>query len=183
MRVPEAARSRRRRALAGSLAILVLALSGSLVAACGGGDHATAMPTLEAGAPMTATPAPAADAAALEAAWAARPDYVRHAHPMVEEAYRYALERPDVIQWMPCYCGCAAMEHRSNLDCFFRSRMAGGAVGFEEHASYCDICVETANMASGMLQQGKTMIQIRAAVDSTYGGGAAPGMDTPLPPS
>lgn len=34
-----------------------------------------------------------------------------------------------------------------------------------------------------MIQQGKTMTQIRAAVDSTFGGGAAPGTDTPTPPT
>ena len=181
MRVPTATWARRRRALGGSLAILVLAFSGGLVAACGGGDHVTAMPSMDAGAPMAATPVPAADGAALEAAWAARPDYVRHAHPMVEEAYRYALEQPDVIQWMPCYCGCAALEHRSNLDCFFRSRMAGGAVGFEEHASYCDICIETALLAKQRLAEGRSLAEVRAEVDARWGGGGVPGTDTPLP--
>jgi hypothetical protein len=125
--------------------------------------------------------APAGDATAIEAAWTARPDYVRHAHPSVGEAYRYALERPDVIQWMPCYCGCAAMEHRSNLDCFFRARMSGGAVAFEEHASFCDICVETALLAKKRMAEGRSLAEIRAEVDSTWGGGAVPGTDTPLP--
>ena len=52
-----------------------------------------------------------------------------------------------------------------------------------DSTSFCDICVTIANQASQMLQEGKTMVQIRAAVDSTFGGGAAPGTDTALPPA
>jgi hypothetical protein len=75
------------------------------------------------------------------------------------------------------------MDHRSNLDCFFQRREVKGNYSFEEHASYCDVCVKTANMASRMLREGATMVQIRAAVDDTFGGGAAPGTDTALPPA
>jgi Protein of unknown function with PCYCGC motif len=56
-----------------------------------------------------------------------------------------------------------------------------GTLTYEEHASFCDICVKIVSRASQMLQQGKTMVQIRAAVDSTFGGGAAPATDTALP--
>jgi hypothetical protein len=145
------------------------------------------MPTMGAWtAPATAMPAAPShdlgpDAAATDAAWAARPDYVRHANTMVQEAYRYALERPDVIQWMPCFCGCAAMQHRSNLDCFLRSRMAGGAVAYEEHASYCDVCVQTALLAKQRITDGRSLAEIRAEVDATFGGSGVPGTPTDLP--
>jgi hypothetical protein len=115
--------------------------------------------------------------------WQARPDYVKALPAEWQEAYAFALSRPDVLQWLPCYCGCAGMDHRSNLDCFFQRREVKGNYAYEEHASYCDICVETANLASRMLREGATMVQVRAAVDDAYGGGAAPGTDTPLPPS
>ena len=188
MRVPATPRSRRRLAFSGALAVLVLALSGGLVAACAGGDHATAMPTMGAwAAPTTAMPAAApshdlgTDAAAIEAAWAARPDYVSHADARVQEAYRSALERPDVIQWMPCSCGCAAMQHRSNLDCFLRSRMSVGAVAHEEHASYCDVSVQTALLARQRIAEGRSLAEIRAEVDATFGGNGVPGTPTDLP--
>lgn len=174
-------------AFAGSAAVLLIAVSGG-VAACGGSDDAS-IPSGEPAASMPAawsTPAPStgaqpADANAIGAAWEARPDYVRHAHPRVAEAYRYALERPDVIEWMPCYCGCEGMGHRSNLDCFLRSRMAGGAVAFEEHASFCDICIETALLAKQRLAEGRSLAEIRAEVDATWGGAGVPGTDTALP--
>jgi hypothetical protein len=122
-------------------------------------------------------------AAEVSATWDARPDYVRKLPDTGQAAYRFALERPDVLQWLPCYCGCAGIPHRSNLDCYFARREAKGTYQYEEHASFCDICVKTANMASDMLNQGATMTQIRDAVDGKFGGGAAPGTDTPKPPT
>jgi len=180
VRVPASRRSRRLRASSGTFAGLLIAVSSGL-AACGG--QGATMPDMTPSTSEAAATslAPAVDAGAVEAAWAARPDYVRHAHPRVAEAYRYALERPDVIAWMPCYCGCAAMDHRSNLDCFLRSRMAGGAVAFEEHASFCDICVETALLAKQRLAEGRSLAEIRAEVDATWGGAGVPGTDTALP--
>ena len=115
--------------------------------------------------------------------WDARPEYVKDLPAEGQAAYAFALARPDVLQWLPCYCGCAGMGHRSNLDCFFQRREVKGTYAYEQHASYCDICTRTANLADGMLREGRTMVQIRAAVDSTFGGGTAPGMDTALPPS
>jgi len=183
--------------------IVTLSLGGAL-AGCSSGSSSTTGPTAMAGqdaptaAPATTTapiPAGPADPAVpmgtmsmptadeVAAAWDARPDYVKALPDAGQAAYAYALARPDVLQWLPCYCGCAGMEHRSNLDCFFVRREAKSTLAYEEHASYCDICIKTANMASDMLRQGSTMTQIRAAVDSTFGGGAVPGTDTPLPPS
>ena len=187
MRVPATARSHRRRAISGTLVVLVLALSGGLVAACGGGANATVMPTMDASVasatemPGAASHDPGTDAAAVETAWAARPDYVRGADARVQEAYRYALERPDVIRWMPCYCGCASMQHRSNLDCFLRARMTAGAVAFEQHASFCDVCVQTALLAKQRIGEGRSLAEIRAEVDATFGGNGVPGTPTDLP--
>ena len=150
------------------------------VAGCGGGgttDAWTAGPMAE------HTPAmhDSAPDAAAQAVWNGRPAYVR-SHPQVESAYAYALARPDVIAWLPCYCGCVAMDHRSNLDCFFKPTAPGAPLEFEEHASYCDICVETALMAKQMLGDGASLRAIRDRVDSTFGG-RAPGTVTPLPPA
>lgn len=122
-------------------------------------------------------------AAEVESTWAARPGYVTALPGDWQAAYAYALARPDVLQWLPCYCGCGGMGHRSNLDCFFQRREEEGPITYEEHASYCNICVDTANLAARMMADEVPIDQIRAAVDARYRGGAAPGTDTPLPPS
>ncbi len=119
--------------------------------------------------------------AEIAAAWERRPEYVRALPEDWQAAYKFALARPDVIGWMPCNCGCGADGHRSNLDCFF-DRRESGEITFQEHGSFCDICVETSNLAAKLLEEGKSMAEIRAAVDATFGGGGN-STDTPLPPA
>jgi hypothetical protein len=116
---------------------------------------------------------------AMEVAWASRPAYARAAG-RTEEAYAYAAAHPEVLRWMPCYCGCVAMDHRSNLDCFFRRTES--PTTFEEHASYCGVCVDTALMAKQLSAQGQSLRAIRDAIDRSFGGGA-PGTNTALPPA
>jgi Protein of unknown function with PCYCGC motif len=173
--------------------VLVLVMAPS-TAACAGdhdaagpvaaGSHAATMapvtPAQPAEVPMGDQHRLAADE--MAAAWDARPDYVRALPAEWQAAYAFALASPEVLQWLPCYCGCGGMGHRSNLDCFFQRREAQAEVVYEEHGSYCDICVDTANMAASMLREGKTMIQIRAAVDLAFGD-RGPGTDTVLPPT
>ena len=74
------------------------------------------------------------------------------------------------------------MDHRNNTDCFLHPRAAGMPIEFEEHASYCGVCVDIALVAKSMSADGKSMLEIRAAVDARFGG-IAPGTDTPLPPA
>jgi hypothetical protein len=198
----------RRRTAAAAAPVLLAAITLSAgLAGCGAGSHGVpsateAMPAASmAAAPAQAgagTPAaaPAVRAAVVPAgtmrvptrdevdrAWQARPDFVRQLPKDGQAAYAFALARPDVLQWLPCYCGCAAMDHRSNLDCFFKRRDMPGSFAYEEHASYCDVCIDTANLAMRMLTQNASMAEIRAAVDASFGGNGAPGTDTALPPA
>jgi len=169
--------------------IVVSLLASGAVAGCStpAGHPSEAAVAPSAAVPVSAGVAvPAGDmvmptAEAVSAAWQARPEYVRALPSEWQGAYSFALARPDVLQWLPCYCGCAGAGHRSNLDCFFQRRETG-VISFEEHASFCDICVETANLAQQLLREGKTMAQIREAVDAAFGG-SAPGTDTPVPPA
>jgi hypothetical protein len=169
-----------------ALLVLTLALGGGVAGCSDSDDHAVppASSSETGGAPSqaaTTVVVPAGDATVptseeVTATWKARPDYVRALPGKWQEAYAFALARPDVLQWIPCYCGCDGLGHRSNLDCFFKQ-----AGVFEEHGSYCDICVETANLASQMIREGSSMAEIRAAVDATFGNDH--GTDTPLPPA
>ncbi|MBI4493283.1 MAG: hypothetical protein HY690_10895 [Chloroflexi bacterium] len=54
--------------------------------------------------------------------------------PEAREAYAFALERPEVLQYMPCYCGCVEGGHTANLSCFIRPA-AGGGISLESHGS------------------------------------------------
>ena len=51
------------------------------------------------------------------------------------EAYQAALDIPDYLEQVPCYCGCGAFDgHENNLDCFVESRQ-GDKVEWDDHAA------------------------------------------------
>jgi hypothetical protein len=64
----------------------------------------------------------------------ALPDFVRDAPPQVREAYRFAIANPEVLSAFPCYCGCGAVGHQNNLDCYIKEVLADGSIEFENHA-------------------------------------------------
>ena len=170
----------------------LLLLSGTALAACSGAHPAVtpraavaAMPTMDGQIPtIDATPATVVGGdlpmAGAGETWGARPDYVR-SDPATEEAYAFALAHPQIVRWMPCYCGCEAMGHGSNLDCYFKHGQPGDAAVFEEHASFCDICVQITLKTKQMHLAGSSLHEIRLEIDRTFGG-SAPGTLTDQPP-
>src|SRR5690348_18228184 len=46
----------------------------------------------------------------------------------VRAIYRFAAEHPEVLHYIPCFCGCQRLGHQSNEDCFVRSRGKNGDV-------------------------------------------------------
>ncbi len=55
--------------------------------------------------------------------------------PQIRSAYRYALDRGDDLQYIPCFCGCAGIGHTSNRECYVKARHPGGRVTFTSHAA------------------------------------------------
>lgn len=82
------------------------------------------------------------------------------ADPAVAEVYRMVAEIPEVIDGLYCYCHCSRhADHRSLLTCFQ-----------DDHGANCDICLEEAHLAYTLAQQGKSLDEIRLAIDAAYGG-------------
>jgi hypothetical protein len=191
-------RSIRRRIAIGWLPALLFFVLGGSMAGCGSSAVApqvTYAPPPAATATATAPVSPGSGggtatghtmghamltAAEVKAAMAARPDYVLAASARTQEAYAFAIARPDVLDWLPCYCGCVAMDHRNNTDCYLKPRENGMPVDFDEHASYCGVCVDITLMAKSMTAEGVPLADIRTTVDAQFGA-IAPGTDTPLP--
>jgi hypothetical protein len=42
--------------------------------------------------------------------------------------YRFAAEHPEVLDFVPCYCGCERTGHPHNASCFVKRRDAAGNV-------------------------------------------------------
>ena len=138
------------------LLLLLLALSGAGLSACGG-SHDMSL----------------ADESML-------PDFAQSAPTAVQEAYLFAIAHPDDLAHQPCYCGCGSMGHESNLHCFIEDVGQDGAITFDSHAMGCGICVDIAQDTMRMTADGKSPAEIRQFVDGRYGR-FGPATPTPLP--
>jgi len=96
------------------------------------------------------------------------PDEIKNSAEKVKSSYSFAVANPEVLKRLPCYCGCSAMGHRSLYACYVSSVEPGGKINFDTHALGCSICVDIAQDGMRMLNEGKTVDQIKAYVDQTY---------------
>jgi len=96
------------------------------------------------------------------------PPDVQTAPVSVQQAYQFAFANPDVLQELPCYCGCGSMGHTSNYDCYVAREDVEGLITYDSHALGCSICVDITQDAMRMLDQGKDLKEIRTYVDDTY---------------
>lgn len=56
----------------------------------------------------------------------------RAAHA-VRAAYEFAARQPEVLERLPCFCGCRKLGHRSNHDCFIAAADTTGRVTWDAH--------------------------------------------------
>lgn len=78
----------------------------------------------------------------------------------VAEAYRLARNRPDLLEQMPCYCGCYLTQgHQNLLDCFA-----------DRHPEHCPTCVAIALRAAKLEKRGYSPADIKRLIDREYAG-------------
>lgn len=63
------------------------------------------------------------------------PSFAKQASVKVQEIYRYAAAHPEVLQYIPCTCGCRNSGHRHNGDCYVKERHEDGRITFTSHAA------------------------------------------------
>lgn len=96
------------------------------------------------------------------------PPEVQAAPMNVQTAYRFAAANPDLLKQIPCYCGCQALGHKSNYDCYVSGSASAGQLNYDLHATACSICVDITRDTQRLAQQGQSTQQIRAYIESTY---------------
>ena len=76
--------------------------------------------------------------------------------------YQVAGTATDIIEWMPCYCGCGeSAGHGSNLNCFIDEIREDGSVVWDDHGTRCQVCLDIAVQSVMMTQDGKSLKEIR----------------------
>jgi hypothetical protein len=96
------------------------------------------------------------------------PAEVHSAPVTVQEAYQFNVANPDIMEDIPCYCGCGKVGHKSNYDCYVSEVNSGGRITFDNHALGCSICVDITQDVMRILKDGKSPEEARAYIDATY---------------
>jgi Protein of unknown function with PCYCGC motif len=103
---------------------------------------------------------------------------------VVKSAYEFAARHPEVLRYVPCFCGCERGGHTANHDCYVRRRDREGHVTeWDDHAIGCEICVDVAQMAMQMYNSGASVPAIRDAVEQRFASDGMGHTPTPMPPA
>ena len=86
----------------------------------------------------------------------------------VREAYEFAVNHPDALKNVPCYCGCVSMGHRSNYMCYIQDHQLDGAIVFDPHALNCELCIDISQDVMRLTRNKKTATEIRSFIMDKY---------------
>lgn len=112
------------------------------------------------------------------------PNMVPRPLNVVRDAYTFAARHPDILEFVPCFCGCETAGHEANADCFVQSRNADGSVrSWDTHGMACPVCVDVARDSMQMHALGASVHDIRSAIVSRHGSVSPSQTPTPSPPS
>ena len=104
--------------------------------------------------------------------------------PMVQQVYEFAARHPEVLQYVPCFCGCERGGHVGNHDCFVKGRAANGRITeWEPHGIGCQVCIDVGRDAMLLFNSGASVTAIRDAIDKKYRPHYPSATPTPAPPS
>ncbi|MEE8168715.1 MAG: PCYCGC motif-containing (lipo)protein [Candidatus Hydrothermarchaeales archaeon] len=92
------------------------------------------------------------------------PSYA-YTNEKILDGYTKAVEIQDILQWIPCYCGCGGhSNHKSVKNCFIKEDGS-----FDEHASQCEMCLDIAISSYRWWTEGVPLKEIRERIDRAYG--------------
>ena len=62
------------------------------------------------------------------------PEFAREV-PDTGSVYRFATDHAADLDYIPCFCGCKNIGHRSNRDCYIKSFNRDGTVTYTSHGA------------------------------------------------
>jgi hypothetical protein len=104
---------------------------------------------------------------------------------IVRATYDFAAQHPEILRYVPCYCGCGEQGHKANESCFIGRRDAkGNVLEWDTHGFGCTICIDVARESMQLYNSGADVTAIRAAIERRWAPGNAAGRTpTPAPPA
>jgi len=103
---------------------------------------------------------------------------------VVRATYDFAANHPEILHYIPCFCGCGEQGHKANESCFVARRdKAGNVLEWDTHGFGCTICIDVAREAMQLYASGADVRSIRTAIEKRYADHAEGRTPTPPPPA
>jgi len=110
------------------------------------------------------------------------PTFLEGKQENIRLVYQIAGQSTEILEWMPCYCGCGeSAGHKSNLNCFIQEKREDGSIVWDDHGTRCLVCLEIAVQSAQLHKEGKSLKEIRQFIDDTYKEGYAKPTPTDMP--
>ena len=110
------------------------------------------------------------------------PSFLNNKSEDIRLVYQIAGQSTEILEWMPCYCGCGeSAGHKSNLNCFIEEKREDGTIVWDDHGTRCLVCLEIAVQSAKMHKDGMDLKEIRQTIDNNYKEGYAKPTPTDMP--
>jgi len=110
------------------------------------------------------------------------PSFLNNKSEDIRLVYQIAGQSTEILEWMPCYCGCGeSAGHKSNLKCFIEEKREDGTIVWDDHGTRCLVCLEIAVQSAKMHKDGMDIKEIRQTIDNNYKEGYAKPTPTDMP--
>ncbi|GAB4075078.1 PCYCGC domain-containing protein [Barrientosiimonas marina] len=108
------------------------------------------------------------------------PSFLDETSDDLKNLYKAVAQNQDLLESIPCYCGCGEFGHTSNYDCFINQNNADGSLVWDNHAIKCQTCLDIAVESVIAFSEGTSVKEIRSTIDEKYQDGNYP-EPTPTP--
>ncbi|TYS18840.1 hypothetical protein FZC78_04895 [Rossellomorea vietnamensis] len=109
------------------------------------------------------------------------PSFLDDKDENIQLVYASAAQNPELLEYIPCYCGCGeSAGHMNNLNCFVHE-IVDDKVIWDDHGTRCLACLEIAAESIVMHKKGESIKDIRNYIDEKYKEGYAKPTPTPMP--
>lgn len=102
------------------------------------------------------------------------PSFLDNYTETTRDFYLAVPAHADILKELNCYCGC--MDYNDPHDSLYRCFIVGiddNGVHWTDHGSSCGICLMEVRDAVKLAEEGKSIDEIKAHIDKTYGGASA----------
>ena len=109
------------------------------------------------------------------------PTFLDKLDPQMKDIYTVAGQNAELLDWIPCYCGCGESVGHKTIKIALFVKLKNGEVVWDSHATTCVNCLEIAVESASMKQKGKSTLEIRNYIDNKYKEGYGKPTPTPMP--